>query len=263
MNEQNNLNEKDRLMRWGRITLIVLAVFLAAQALGALKGLGNPEPIFNSISVNGEGEVVSIPDIAEFTFAVEATESTVDEAQSQVTTKMNSILTALKNLGIEEKDVKTTGYSVFPKYTYTSSLCSPSYCPPSREVLQGYTATHNVTVKVRNTELAGQALSLVGTNGATNVSGLSFTVDNPEALMAEAREKAIENARAKARKLADDLDVRLVRVIGFYENNGPRPYYESAVYGMGGDAVKAEPAPTLPTGENKYISNVSVTYEIR
>lgn len=263
MNEQNHNNEKNRLMRWGRITLIVLAVFLAAQALHALRGLGNPEPVYNSISVTGEGEVVSIPDVASFTFAVEATAKTVSDAQAEVTKKMDSILSALKDLGIAEKDIKTTGYSVYPKYVYSAGICGPNYCPPSRQTLEGYTATHNVTVKVVDTENAGQALAVAGDNGATNVSSLSFTVEDEDALVNQARAKAIADARAKAKQLAKNLDVRLVRVIGFYENSGPRPMYESAVYGMGGDAMKSSSAPTLPTGENKTTVTVNVMYEIR
>ena len=76
------------------------------------------------------------------------------------------------------------------------------------------------------------------------------------------QKEAIENAREKARVLANELDVRLVRVISFSENNSNgRAYYES--YGMGSDAVKVSSAPTLPAGENMTTISVTVTYEIR
>lgn len=262
MTEQN-FDEKSRLMYWGKIVLITLVVFLAAQALTTLKGLGTPDPAYNSITVTGEGEVVSIPDVAQFSYAVSATAKTVVEAQNQVTEKMDSILAGLKDMGVEEKDIKTTGYSVYPKYTYSSGVCGPTYCPPSREILEGYTTTHNVTVKVRKTEEAGKALALAGEKGATNISSINFTTDDPEKLLEEARSEAIADARAKAKVLASDLGVRLVRVVSFYENSGPRPYF-GAEYGMGGDMmVKSVSAPTLPTGENKTTVSVNVTYEIR
>jgi len=263
MNEPINLDEKSRLMRWGRIVLMILALFLAVQAIVAIKSLDTPNISYNSITVIGEGEVVSIPDIANFSFAVSADAKTVSEAQTQVTEKMNAVLAALKDQGIEDKDIKTTNYSVYPKYTYTAGVCGPTYCPPSQQVLDGYTASHNVSVKVRKTEEVGDALAAVGDKGATDISSVSFTTDDPDQLTEDARAKAIADARAKAKVLAKDLGVRLVRVVSFYENSGPRPYLEMA-YGMGGDgAVKATPTPSLPTGENKTTVSVSVTYEIR
>jgi len=187
----------------------------------------------------------------------------VSEAQTQVTEKMDAVLAALKDQGIEDKDIKTTNYSVYPKYVYTAGICGPTYCPPSQQTLDGYTATHNVSVKVRKTEEVGQALSVVGDKGATDISSVSFTTDDPDQLTEEARANAIADARAKAKRLAKDLGVRLVRVVSFYENNNgyPRPVYETM--GMGGDMAKVSSAPTLPTGENKTTVSVNVTYEIR
>lgn len=263
MNDQMNVNEKTTMFRWGSRVLIVLSIFLAIQALGALKSLGNPDPIYNSISVVGEGEVLSIPDIATFSFTVSADAQAVSDAQNKVTEKMDAILGALKDLGIEDKDVKTTDYSVWPKYTYVPVACTATYCPPSRQVPDGYSTSHNISLKVRDTAKVGEALAVVGESGATNISSVTFTTEDSDELIAEARAKAIEDAKNKARVLAEDLDVRLVRVMGFYENmdGGPRMYYETL--GMGGDMQKSVSAPSLPSGENKTVVNVTVTYEIR
>ena len=265
MNDQVNHDDKSKMFRWGKWVIFFLAVFLAVQTLGSLKNLGNIEPAYNLISVIGEGEVVSVPDTALFTFSISAEAKTVAEVQSQVTEKMNNLLAELKNLGIEEKDIKTTNYSIWPKYSYSQSVCTlqyPSYCPPGKQVLDGYTASHSVSLKVRKVDEVGKALALVGEKGATDISSVSFVVDDEEKLIEEARAKAIKNAREKARALADELDVRLVRVISFNENNSnDRLYYEN--YGMGGDAVKASSAPTLPAGENMTTISVTVTYEIR
>jgi len=119
-------------------------------------------------------------------------------------------------------------------------------------------------VKVRSTEDAGKALALVGENGATNISNITFTVDDPDKILDEARAEAIQDAKEKAGSLAKALGVRLVRVVSFYDNTGggPMPYYGEA---MGGDMMKVSsaPAPTIPTGENKVTVNVMVVYEIR
>jgi uncharacterized protein len=252
------------IYKWGRIVLIVLAVFLGVFTLNGLKGLRNPNPVYNVITVNGEGEAIGVPDVASFTYSVSEDAESVGEAQELVTTKMDKVIGALKNLGIEERDIKTIDYSVYPKYRYEALACTPGYCPPGRQIPDGYTATHSVMVKVRETTKAGEALSAAGTAGATNMSSLSFAVDDTDALLNEARAEAINDAKEKAKMLADELGVRLVRVMGYNDNlgGGPMPYYREV--GMGGamDVTQAK-APTLPTGENKYTISVSVTYEIR
>ncbi len=260
-----NTQELNLIYKWARFALIALVAFLTVAVLGGLKDLRHIEPSYNTMTVMGQGEAFSLPDIASFSFTVSADATTVSAAQEDVTKKMDKVLAALKGLEIEEKDIKTTDYSVYPRYSYTQGVCTFNSCPPSRQVLEGYTASHNVTVKVRKTEEAGQALAAAGENGATGLSNISFTVDDPEALKAEARVTAIEEARKKAELLADELGVKLVRVVNFSDSSDgdyPAPYYGRE--GMGGDmAVAQSKAPTLPVGENKINVVVNITYEIR
>jgi len=256
-------DDKEGLFRWGRFVLILLTAFLAVQTLSGLQGLNKPEPAYNVVSVSGEGEVLYIPDIASFSFAVSIDAKTVGEAQSQVTEKIDSILASLKDLGVEERDLKTSNYSISPKYTYAPSVCSQTYCPPGRQVLDGYTASHDISIKVRKADEVGKALAVIADSGATNISGVSFVVDDEDLLMEEARARAIADAKSKAKMLANELDVRLVRVISFneYTNDRPQPYFDT--YAMGNEMMKASSAPTLPAGENKAVVNVTVTYEIK
>lgn len=256
--------ETQKVLKWVRIVLVVLAIFLAVETLGAFKNLRSIDPTYNSISVSGVGEAVSLPDVATFSFTVSRDAKLVSDAQGQVTGKMDAILAGLEALGIEEKDIKTTDYSVYPKYTYEPTICSPTFCPPSRrQVPDGFTASHSVSVKVRKTEDAGKALALAGEKGATNLSNISLAVDDPDKILAEARAEAITDAKEKAKLLSKELGVRLVRVVSFYDNTGggPMPYYAE---GLGGDMIKTStPAPTIPIGENKVAVNVTVVYEIR
>lgn len=253
------------IQKWGKIALIMLVVFMGVLTADRLKHLRAIDPAYNSISVSGTGEAFAVPDIATFSFTVSADAADVALAQTQVTGKMDAILQKLKDLGIEDKDVKTSDYSVWPRYV---NVNAPDYCItagypcPSQQKQDGYTASHTVTVKVRKTDDAGKALAAVGGAGATNLSGLNFTIDDQDAVAAEARENAINEARKKAEKLADDLHVRLVRVVSFSDSsdNGPVPYYATAV---GRADVAQTKAPTIPTGENKVRVTVSVTYEIR
>src|SRR3989338_56300 len=259
-----NTEEVRKVLKWVWVALIILAIFLAVETLGALKNLRSIDPTYNSISVSGEGEAISVPDIAVFSFTVSRDAKVASDAQSEVTKSMDMILAELKALGIEKKDIKTTDYSLWPKYASEPIICSPTFCPPSRQVQDGYTASHNVSVKVRSTEDVGEALRVAGENGATGLSSISFPVANPDKIIDEARAEAIKDAKEKAKLLSKELGVRLVRVVSFYDNTGggPTPYYAE---GMGGDMVKSSstPVPTIPTGENKIKINVTVTYEIR
>ena len=258
-----NTEEVKKVLKWVWVALIILAIFLAVETLGALKNLRSIDPTYNSISVSGEGEAISVPDIAVFSFTVSRDAKVASDAQGQVTKSMDVILAELKALGIEEKDIKTTDYSLWPKYASEPIICSPTFCPPSRQVQDGYTASHNVSVKVRSTEDVGEALRVAGENGATGLSSISFTVDNPDKILDEARAEAIKDAKEKAKLLSKELGVRLVRVVSFYDNTGggPMPYYAES---LGDNMVKTSaPAPTIPIGENKVNVSVTIVYEIR
>lgn len=221
-----------------------------------------------TISITGTGEALATPDIATFSFSVEAKEVDASVAQTKAAETMNALLAYLKEAGVEEKDVKTEYYNLTPRYEYPEVVCMEwGYCPPRNDEpkLIGYQVNQSVSVKVRDTKKAGEIISGIGEKGATNVSGLSFTIDDEDKLKAEAREKAIVDAREKANVLADNLGVRIVRMNGYWEEESGYP-----MYGMGGGMAYAEDsammksvAPELPTGENTITVKVNITYEIR
>ena len=268
---------KDRLMKYAGWLLLVLMIYVAALALSAIKnyryiggGYGNV------ITVSGEGEVFAVADIAQFGFSVVSERATLNEAQADAAARMNAIVAYLREQGIEERDIKTTNYSANPRYEYRDTPAmtlpsmggaEPAVMPPSwggdTRVLVGYEVRQSLSVKVRDTDAAGTVVSGVGELGVTDIYGPDFTIDDQDELRAEARELAIEDAREKARKLAKDLDVRLVRIVSFNENGGgyyPMYLEKSVSMSDGGDMPVA---PELPAGENRISSNVSITYEIR
>jgi len=249
----------------GKTLLIIGIAFLAVLTLGQLQGLryiGAGISPSNTISVSGYGEAFGAADIATFSFSVVSEKSTVAAAQTDATNKINAITKYIKDAGVAEKDIQTTDYSVYPQYEYNQIVCVSYPCPSGRQVLKGYQVRQTTTIKVRDLAKAGELLTGVGGKGATEVSGLNFTFDDPNKLQNDARGKAIADAKAKADQLAKQLGVRLVRVVSFNENGGgyPGPMYTKAV-GMGGDV--AQSAPEISVGQNKVSSNVSVTYEIR
>ena len=256
-----------RIEQFGVFALSMLGLFLLVAALAQLKGLqyiGSGVAATNTISVSGTGDVFAIPDTATFTFTVDETGADVATAQSKATTKANAVIDYLKGQGIADIDIQTSDYSINPQYQYSGVVCLPSgYCPPGKQSITGYEVSQTTTVKVRDTSKAGAILSGVGSKGASNVSGLSLTVSNENVLEAQARGKAITDARAKAEVLAKQLGVSLIRVVGYSENGGGPIYYAKASTGMSLDAAAPAPAPQIPTGQNKITSDVNVTYEIK
>ncbi|MBY0472857.1 SIMPL domain-containing protein [Patescibacteria group bacterium] len=249
-------------------TVVVLGVFLAVQAIGGLmqwRYIGAGLPAANTITVSGHGEAMGVPDIATFSFSVVSEKSTVDAAQADATAKANAVTAYLKSAGVDEKDIQTSNYSVNPQYDYTQAACTGGYCPGGKQTLRGYEVRQTTTIKVRTTAKAGDLLAGVGSKGATEVSGLSFTFDDPQAIQDEARDKAIADAKEKAETLAKQLGVSIVRVTAFNENGSgyPRAVMYSAMDAYGKGGVTAPAAPEISVGQNKVTNDVSITYEIR
>tara|TARA_B100000745_G_scaffold300510_1_gene254852 strand:+ start:718 stop:1518 length:801 start_codon:yes stop_codon:yes gene_type:complete len=251
------------------LTFILVGVLVALSAYAQLtfkeaRGTYTGEA---TISISGEGEVMAVPDIGQFSFAVRAEGADAVDAQENSAEAINAILAYLEGAGVEEKDVKTQNYNLRPKYRYEERPClTGGYCPPGERVIDGYEVSQNVTVKVRNLDEAGTLISNVGERGATNISSLQFTIDDIDVLQAQAREEAIADAKEKAQKLADELGMQLDRIVGFYEggNNGYAQMERSVMAmdtaeGLGGKMT----APSIPVGENEILSNVTITYQLK
>lgn len=265
------MESKTFLSLWYVQVLLVLALFGVVAALGAYTYYTLQTAKYHymgptTINVRGEGEVLAKPDIGSFSFSVRAEGVDAAEAQTKSAEAMNAVLGYLKEAGVEENDIKTTNYNLMPTYDYgQDQICEfGRYCPPVDPVIDGYEVSQMVEVKVRNLDASGDLISGVGSRGATDISGLQFTIDDETVYKAEAREQAIAEAREKAKQLADDLGVRIVRMTGFYEEEG---YYPMPYYGMGGDMMETKAtsaiAPSMPTGENSIRSVVNITYEIK
>ncbi|MEX0916959.1 MAG: SIMPL domain-containing protein [Candidatus Paceibacterota bacterium] len=259
----NELFQHKRVQGGVLFVIIALAAYLFVITVNEIKEfryIGAGIPATNTITVQGEGEIFAVPDIGTFTFSVQAEDGVASVAQNDAAERANAIIAYLKENDVEEKDIKTTNYNFYPRYEYRENRAI--FPPQGDRVFIGFEVNQTIEVKVRDTGKAGELLAGVGAREATSVSGLSFTIDDEETVRAEAREKAIADAKEKAKKLSRDLGVRLMRVVSFSEGFRGIPYAEERAFGVGGDMAVSS-APQLPTGENRIISNVSVTYEIR
>ena len=218
---------------------------------------------FRSFSVSGEGKVVAVPDVAEFTMSVVSEGGkNLATIQKENTEKANRAIGLIKAAGVSDKDLATSNYSVEPRYQY-SNCGNYDYggkiCPPPEIV--GYTVRQSVTVKVRDFSKTGEIISGVVASGVNSVSGLSFKVDDEDKMKNEARSEAIGKAREKAKAIAKAGNFKVGKLLSVVEDSGynPIPYK----YGIGGSIETASyEAPSIEPGSQEIRANVTLVYEI-
>lgn len=260
------MNEKIKMYVGGAAVIGMLAVSYAAISYVGTYAESIEPSSFRSFSVTADAKVVGVPDVAAFTASV-ITEGGTDLGTLQETNveRTNKVIAYIKGQGVDEKDVKTEGYAVEPRYETCNYSVYSQYggtCPPPKIV--GYTVRQTVSVKIRDFSKAGDILAGVVKEGANSVSSLNFTVDDPTELQNEARAKAIEKAKAKAEAIADAGGFSVGRLLGIDESGtAPRPYYKEE-YGMGGAGdVSATMVPSIEPGSEDITVTVTLRYEIR
>src|SRR3989338_979926 len=203
--------ENHKVQRSIVMSLMLLSLFILTKFVSEVKAMrfiGSSPANQSIISVQGKGEVVGIPDIATFSFSVIEESLMVSEAQSEAAKQINAILDYLKKNGVAEKDITTSGYTIYPRYETDVKAAIYPY-PSGKQRLAAYVVSQSVTIKIRKLADAGKLLSGIGEQGATDISGLSFDFDKRDELAKEARDKAIKEARSEANKLAKSLGVDL------------------------------------------------------
>ena len=199
-----------------------LLLFVAVTVLGLLVGCGSRATVAGSgvqsalpavsggaempytITVNGTGVASAVPDVADIQLGVESTDRDAAEAISSNTMSMNAVMAAIKELGIEDKDIQTLSYNMWVEQVYDRDGM------PTDEMR--YHVSNQITVRLRMLDEAGKLLEEALKAGANNVGGITFGVDDTSALESEAREKAIADAEAKAEELAAGFEVRVGKV---------------------------------------------------
>ena len=257
-----DLQFKNLKFVFGILAILFLAVVTVWFGVGISnkfkenKFIGKEAETKNTISVSGTGEIWAKPDLALIDFSVVGEKKTVIEAMAENTKKMNSVIEAIKSQGVEEKDLKTTNFSISPRYEWYEK--SEIY-PAGKRVLVGYEVNQTLQVKIRDLTKIGNIIQVATEAGANQVGDLRFMIDKQDELKSQARKEAIEKAKVMAKEIAGQLGVKLVKITNFSENaTAPIPYPYFMERAMGGGAE----TPQIQTGENKIEVQVSITYEI-
>jgi uncharacterized protein YggE len=206
----------------------------------------------DTFTVSGEGKVTMIPDIAVVNIGVTAQGPNVSAVQKQLNIKMNAVTDSIKRLGVDAKDIQTSNYNISPMYDYSSSS----------QRVTGYQANSNLTIKVRKIDNANSVIDAATTNGANQVGGISFDVDDKTKAENQAREQAVADAKSKATVAAKAAGFHLGRIINYSEggNSSPRPVMmmDKAMPVSAGAGAPTQVEP----GTSELTLTVSLSYQI-
>lgn len=210
------------------------------------------EPLRRTITVVGIGRASATPDIARVTVGVDVVNASLSKALTEVNTKTSAVIAQLKKQGIEDKDIRTVDFNVFPQQAYGPNGPGP---------ITGYRVSNSVRVTIRDLDKAGSILEQAVNAGANTVQGLTFTIDDPKPVETEARVSAIQDARFKADALAQEAGATVGQVINISEvqMGGPFPLNQPAAMSAQGGGGGVEIAP----GMQDVSVQVQVTYELQ
>lgn len=236
-----------------RTKLIVIPLLAFALTLSACGTVGSAAPAnVRTLNVNGIGQAYLTPDIAYIYMGVHTEDSSVSEAVNSNKARTNAVIDALKNSGVDEKDIRTINFSIWP---------SQQYAPDGSLGEMKYAVDNTVYVVVRNLDGLGALLDNAIGAGANNINSIQFDVADKTEAVKEARAKAVEDAKTQATELADAAGVKLgaIQTISFYDSS---PYPMAEGKGGGGGGMNVASVPIQP-GQLTISVTVSLTYEIK
>ena len=263
------------LSRFSKIAGIMLAVCLTAAAVlmcvslsakaetdeGAAAEKAGEAAAQRTVTVVGNGSVFDTPDRADISFSIRTEETTAREAQLKNTEAVDAVYAKLEELGVEEKNIKTRGYDLYPVYDYSSNV----------EKITGYMVNTRIAVTDRTIEETGALLSEIVAAGANGIDSVSYSCSKYEEDYSEALTKAVDAARVKALTLAAAAGKELGDVVTISEGYQDMTYrsvatasYNKAMFDrVEESAEEAGSSVQVMPGEAEITAQVTITYELK
>lgn len=204
------------------------------------------------LSVSAEAEARRVPDVATISAGVVTQATDGNAAMRQNAEQMDKVMAAIRAAGIADKDVQTSGINLSPQYRYAENEAPK---------ITGYQASNTVSVKVRDLPKLGKVLDALAAQGANQINGPSFEIDQPEPVRDEARLAALKKAQARAETYAKALDLRVRRVVSISEGGSsfPRPM-PMMVRAQAADGFAKETS--VSPGETSLSVSLEVVFEL-
>ncbi|MEM6667528.1 MAG: SIMPL domain-containing protein [Pseudomonadota bacterium] len=210
-----------------------------------------------TLAISASGEVMVAPDIAFVSLGVQSEAITAEGAMSENAAAMNGVFAALREAGLEDRDIQTSNFSLQPVYDYVEREDGRG----GEQVLRGYRVSNQVTAKVSDLDNLGATLDAVVTSGGNTFNGVRFAVEDDRAIRDDARRRALQSAIARAELYADVAGYTVSRIVTIDEHGsrqGPQPMMEMAVARA---AAMDSPTP-IAGGEVGFTMHVNVTFEL-
>lgn len=235
-------------------TLKLFSAGLLAGLVVFASGCGtdsDQRPSGTLVSISSQGEASQAPDIANISAGV-VTEASESSAAVQANAEqMDKLMKAIKKAGIDDKDVQTSGINLMPRYDYQ----------PNRErQLLGYQAHNTVSITVRKLDHLSEVIDLLTAAGANQIHGPSFSIGEPEPLLAKAREKALKQAQARAESYAHALGTKVRKIVSISEGSQggmPRPMMRAEMA-----SAKDSASTPIAVGETSVSVNLELVFEL-
>lgn len=226
----------------------VAALFLALAAASPSHAAAP-----GTLSVSGQGEMRAAPDQAVLSTGVATTAPTAAAALTENAQKMNAVFATLKRLGIPEKSIQTSNFTVSPQYPPYNANES------GLQKIVGYTVSNQVSITLDDPKKLGATLDALVAAGSNQINSVGFVIRDTAALLAKARAAAVADAIARAHTYAGAAGVTLGPILTIQEgaSEGPRPVYDMVVAAQ----RAAAPTPTAP-GEQSVNASVTVVFSI-
>lgn len=245
-------------------------ILLAAVALAALAPLAAKAQAVSSgpvvaagntlLSVAADGKSTRTPDLAVFNAGVTTQATTAGASLTENAQRMTAVIESLRKAGIAERDIQTSNLSVNPVYGQPKRLPDGSM-EQQEPIIIGYQATNQVSVRQRKLDSYGKVIDTLVANGANQINGPAFQIENSDAAMDEARNEAMKRARARAELYAKAVGLRVVRVLTISENAGWTPPQPQAMFARA-DMAGAPKSSPVAAGELEMTVTVNVSYEL-
>lgn len=232
-----------------------LHLSLAPVALAAL--LATPA-MAGTMTLTGTGTVRAAPDMATVNTGVTTQAETAREALDANTAAMADLIAALREAGLESRDIQTSDFTVSPQYVYSDRRDENGYSLPPE--IQGYQVSNSVTIVVRDLEILGTVLDQAVTVGANTINGVNFEVADTEKLEEEARKLAFASALAKAETYAEAAGVALGDIESIREVDLPQPPMPMFRAEMAQAA--SDTSVPVEAGEMAYSVTTTIAWEI-
>jgi uncharacterized protein YggE len=232
-------------------SIALAAALLATAASAQTMMMPDPANAPTVLTVSAEGRVSRAPDIVELSGGVVTMAPTAAAAMAENARRMNAVVAAVRQAGIAERDIQTTGLSLQPQYRYEENK------PP---ILTGYQANNTVALRVRRIADAGKLLDTLVSVGANQIQGPNFQVEAADAALDEARVMAVKTARARAELYAKAAGMKIKRITAISEVGGYVPSPRAMMMTAKAEMSDA-PTPVAP-GEVALNMNVTMSFQL-